>query len=946
VQLCTIIARNYLAYARVLAESLAEHQPDGRLAVLVVDGADDLRGEEESFEVLSPTDIGCDEFAGMAARYELVELATALKPWLLRFLLGRGAPSVTYLDPDIQVFDSLSRLEQLGSERGLVLIPHNTVPIPSDGLRPSQMMIVQAGVFNLGYVTLGACRQTERLLDWWSDRLLHECRVDPANGYFVDQRWMDLVPGLVSDYAVVRDPEFNLAYWNLHAHELCWDGRRYTVDGRPLAFFHFSGFDPDDPDGLSRHQSRIRTEDHPAVARICREYAAALRAHGHGMTRSLAYGYGRLSDGTPWDGLLRGLFQLGEQRQELGRSPFEPGGEEEFRTWLTSQDSGEPEGINRALAWLYRERLDLRQAFPDLEGADRSAYLNWARDHAPAHGFPPWFAPPRRKAEADGPDREVIPLGAPVAGVNVVGYFASELGVGEAARQLVRGLDSVDVPVLPLHGPTTPLSRQRHSFAFLDHHAARYPLNLICTNADVLPEFASLAGDSFFSGRYSIGVWFWEVTSAPPGEWREAFSVLDEVWAPSDHVARAIAAVAPIPTTRITIPVEVPEPPPIPRETFGLGAEEFAFLFSFDYLSVFERKNPLAVVQAFRAAFARDSGASLTIKTINHEHDPVARARLHATIANDPEIRAIERYLDPEAKDALAAACDCYVSLHRSEGFGLTMAEAMYLGKPVIATGYSGNLDFMTPHNSYLVDYELVPVGEGAAPYPAYAEWADPSIEHAAFLMRHVFEHREEARAKGQRAAADIRHSHSARRAGQVMRDRLARVQAPASEHDALLDRLADRVSAGPRDRTHRHFARRLLRSLLLRLMKPFSAFQRDVNSETVEVLRDLAQQLEAVRAEQLRAESERLRQARNGARASELRPWSPPAPERIDELAVAVERTAIPDVAPTLHARNGTREPERPANGSGEDDILVTRNLLDAAMAIGDTNGHGNGTH
>jgi hypothetical protein len=165
VQLCTIIARNYLAHARVLARSLAEHQPDGRLAVLVVDGADDLRGEEANFEVLSPADIGCSEFSRMAARYELIELATALKPWLLRFLLARGAPAVTYLDPDIQVFDSLSRLEQLGIERGLVLIPHNTVPIPSDGLHPTQMVIVRAGVFNLGYVTLGAGRQAERLLD-------------------------------------------------------------------------------------------------------------------------------------------------------------------------------------------------------------------------------------------------------------------------------------------------------------------------------------------------------------------------------------------------------------------------------------------------------------------------------------------------------------------------------------------------------------------------------------------------------------------------------------------------------------------------------------------------------------------------------------------------------------------------------------------------------------
>jgi glycosyltransferase involved in cell wall biosynthesis len=618
--------------------------------------------------------------------------------------------------------------------------------------------------------------------------------------------------------------------------------------------------------------------------------------------------------------MLRDLFRHAEGRRELLRSPFEPGGEEEFRTWLAGQEPGAPAGINRALAWLYGERADLRQAFPDLEGSDRSAYLDWARDHGPAKGFPSWFA----ASAEDASDLACVAEATPRVGVNVVGYFASELGLGEAARQLVRGLDSVDVPVLPLHGPSIPLSRQRHSFAFLDHQQGRFPLNLICMNADALPGFATQVGDSFFGGRYSIGVWFWEVTSPPPEGWSEAFSLLDEVWAPSDHIARAIAAVSPIPTTRITIPVEVPEPPPLPRETFGLGEDEFAFLFTFDYLSVFKRKNPLAVVQAFRAAFPRASGASLTIKTINHDHDPVGRARLQATVADEPDIQLIERYLDSGAKDALTAACDCYVSLHRSEGFGLTMAEAMYLGKPVIATGYSGNLDFMTPHNSYLVDYDVVRVGAGAAPYPGSAEWAEPSVEHAACLMRYVFDHREEARAKGKRGAADIRRTHSARKAGEAMRDRLAHVApcAPGSECSASITQLASRVAAGPLDRTRRRPPRRILRGLVLRAMKPFTAFQTNVNAETVDVMRELAQELETVRAEQLRVETRRLREAREELRlAPPAERTSPPALDRIGELSAVVERRPSDDVV---------------------SELLVVRKLPDGETAIGDTNGHG----
>jgi glycosyltransferase involved in cell wall biosynthesis len=891
VQLCTIITRSYLAHARVLARSLAEHQPDGRLAVLVVDGSVDPYGLD-NVEVLTPADIGCEHFAAMVARYEVVELATALKPWLLRFLLARGAPAVTYLDPDIQVFGSLSRLEQLGIERGLALIPHNTSPIPVDGLRPSQMMVVQAGVFNLGYVTVGAGPQAERLLDWWSDRLLHDCRIDTANGYFVDQRWMDLVPALFKDFAVVREPEFNLAYWNLHAHSLHWDGERYTVDGRPLAFFHFSGFDATRPEHLSKHQTRIRVEEQPAVRRICREYATTLFANGHGHSRSHAYGFERLADGTVFEGPMRRMFRLGEERGELDRSPFEEAGLEEFKTWLTGSEAGDPAWMNRALVWLYNERSDLRHAFPDLD-RDGCAYLEWVRSQGVAEGLPAWIAPPDPE--------EVAAVGATAPGVNVLGYFASELGVGEAARQVVRALDAAEVPVLPLHGPSVPLSRQGHSFAIREHEAARYPVNLICMNADALPEFARSAGDPFFTGRYSIGLWFWEVTSSPPRAWSDAFALLDEVWAPSEHIARAISSVANIPTVRITLPVEVPEPPPTPREAFGLDPDDYTFLFTFDYLSVFERKNPLAVVEAFRAAFAPGAGASLVIKTINHEHDRAARARLHTALAGRPDIRLVERYLDSATKDALTAACDCYVSLHRSEGFGLTMAEAMYLGKPVIATAYSGNLDFMTPHNSYLVDFELIPVGPDAAPYPPTAEWARPSVDHAARLMRHVFEHRQEARERGRRAAADIRRTHSSATAGRQMADRLARVRAPepAAEQWAAVDRIASRVEGGPRAGRRRRLPRRLLRRFVLRVIKPFTAFQSDVNLYAVDTLRQLTQQVETLRAEQLRTETDRLRRARQTSQDPELRRQLAQALARIDEL----ERSTIPGAAPVIHA-------------------------------------------
>ena len=164
--------------------------------------------------------------------------------------------------------------------------------------------------------------------------------------------------------------------------------------------------------------------------------------------------------------------------------------------------------------------------------------------------------------------------------------------------------------------------------------------------------------------------------------------------------------------------------------------EDFLFLFSFDYLSVFERKNPLAVVEAFARAFDPGDGAMLVIKCINGDTIRSTTNGCWPRPRAAPDIQIIDRYLTPREKDALTAACDCYVSLHRSEGFGLTMAEAMYLGKPVIATAYSGNLDFMTAENSLLVDTGSCRSAPARAPYPAEGEWAEPDVDRAAGLMR------------------------------------------------------------------------------------------------------------------------------------------------------------------------------------------------------------------
>ena len=479
------------------------------------------------------------------------------------------------------------------------------------------------------------------------------------------------------------------------------------------------------------------------------------------------------------------------------------------------------------------------------------------------------------RSDARGPVARRAPDEAPLLeepwGVNVVGYFRSELGTGAAARHIVSALEAQDVPALAVHGQTVPLNRQGHPYRTVTPKEAVYPVNLVCMNADALPEFAEQAGPGFFAGRYSIGLWFWEV-SRLPDRFRGAFGLLEEVWAPTRHIADALKPLATVPVNTVRIPVQPPPVPAVTRVQLGLPDHAFLFLFSFDYLSVFRRKNPLAVIAAFREACSGQAARSarLVIKCINHERDPEAHAQLLGAIDGDPAIALIDCYLDPEENVALSALCDCYVSLHRAEGFGLGMAEAMWHGKPVIATGYSGNLDFMTPSNSRLVDYELVPIGPGAEPYPADAEWAEPDVEQAAHWMREFLDDPHRAAELGATAAADIRRTHSPAAAGEIMYRRLEAIRgtwnprpAPTQARRSPSNRLAglpERVRRGPSPQAdHPGAARQRLRDLILKAMRPFTVYQQSVNHDVIAALDELSEQIAEHRRRTL-AEISRVR--------------------------------------------------------------------------------------
>ncbi len=922
-QACTIIARNYLAHARVLATSFLAHHPEARFTVLLLDGADGAY-DAEPFVVLSPYEIGIEqaELHRMAMIYDVTELATAVKPWFLRTLLSSGADSATYFDPDIEVFAPLDHIPELARRHSIVLIPHTTRPLPRDRSEPSETTLLYSGIYNLGFISVG--KGSAEFLDWWSDRLARECRLEPDAHRFVDQRWVDFAPGMFDHY-ILRDPGCDLAHWNLWGRSLEWTGERYDVDGVPLRFYHFSGFNPDEPHLLSRHQGpfpRVLLSERPALRRLCRDYANKLFQNGYRRVSSLPYGLDTLPNGVPIDKRMRRLYRAellaaeGEGKA-LPPDPFDAASTDAFLAWLNEPVDaiGDARKVSRYLHTLRAERPDLQQAFPDLRWRDADAYLDWVVTAGRRQAQIPHELLPERgeRAEADAAAALARPL---EPGLNVSGFFRAELGIGEAARQLIGAIKLAGLPFSTVTYSARTSSRQQHPFEGAATTEPIYDTNLICVNADVLPHFANDMGPDYFRDRYSIGVWWWEVSQFPASMHR-AFDYVHEIWVGSDYANQAISRATDKPVLTVPLAVEVPDVEPLSRSELGLP-EGFLFLFSFDFFSVLERKNPLGLIEAFKRAFAPGDGPTLVLKSINGSMKLEELERVRA-VADRPDILVVDKYVSSREKDSYMAVCDCYVSLHRSEGFGLTMAEAMGYGKPVIATGYSGNLAFMTEDNSYLVPYETSRVPSGCDPYPAGAEWAEPSLKDAAEVMRYVYEHPEDARERGLRARHAILTQRSAERSAEFIAERYRQIRAlrepggsahelalaPVGAGQAPLERAATMIARGPAPVASSSRLGRptvWLRRLLRRALWPYVADQHALSASLVEAVSGL----HTVQAEH----GETLARLEQGLR------------QRVDEVVDELERLdrSLRDLRLALDETSISRELAIGGSGAGED--------------------------
>jgi len=354
-------------------------------------------------------------------------------------------------------------------------------------------------------------------------------------------------------------------------------------------------------------------------------------------------------------------------------------------------------------------------------------------------------------------------------GVNLAGYFTGRLGIGSSSRAFGDVLEIAHIPHV-LNNLRDRFDSFRVDYTFASNNP--YPINIIHANADAT-EFI-FRDIKYVKGKYNIGIWYWELSEFPK-RFARALRLVDEIWTTSAFIADTLAKVSAAPVVKITYPLIMPKRIPTyteSRNRFDFMKDRYVFVFVFDFRSVLQRKNPMGLIRAFRKAFSETDNAILVINEINSQRDENGAKSLVAATKGFP-IKIIDSMLPMDDYLALLAASDCYVSLHRSEGLGIPLAESMYLGKPVIATGYSGNLDFMNPNNSLLVKYQLKQIDRTYYPYERGNSWAEPDENDAARLMRWAYEHREEAKELGDRASLDVKNSLDPRKSATEIRNRL-----------------------------------------------------------------------------------------------------------------------------------------------------------------------------
>jgi glycosyltransferase involved in cell wall biosynthesis len=760
VAIFTICSNNYMPFARVLFESVRRHHPEAELFLCLADRKMDAAERDGSdWTVIEARDLPIPDFSSFAFRYHILEFNTALKPFMFLHLLDdRGFDAAIYFDPDIQLFAPLTAvLTELHAGASFFFTPHLCSP-SEDRREPNDITIMRAGTYNLGFLAVSRNEEATRLLGWWARRLRYQCIDAQAEGLFVDQKFMDLIPCFAPGAIISRDTSLNVAYWNLQQRQLGYTGKGWTVDGAPLTFFHFSGFDPRVPNRLSKHDPRFVGDLPEPLQRLTAHYAECLLARGYGIFPGDPYAYGQFASGTAIHPTIRKMFR--DWHPFWGGDPFD--GYEAFlhEPWpeasraipqhtvtnfmrylqgavpqLGSLDLGKPEQLEALVRWFVNDATSELGLDPALV---QPAAARLGQLRRPLAVIPP---------KQDGGETDVT----------LTASFRADGAASRGARLTFHALLGSGLAVE---------MRDVTSRAIQD----KAPVQIICVAADQIPAALPIWASQSRNDALRILMPVWDLAWFPPAA-LPLMELVHEVWAPSRFIQAALAGRTDRPVIRMPIAVELDPVASVPRSQLGLPDDRFVFFAPFTVHPTTDREDPCVAIRAFRLAFPQRGKACLAL--VSRDGDPAAeqRAIVENEIDRDPDILLLDHGLTRKGMRGLMASSDALLSLTRSEGLGLSIAEAMLLNRPVIASRYSASGEFVTRQTGYPVDYRLVPFQDGAQ---AGQSWADVDLGHAAWIMRRLQDQPQRAAPLVSRARDHVLRNHGRDHVAAMQKARLS----------------------------------------------------------------------------------------------------------------------------------------------------------------------------
>ncbi len=386
--------------------------------------------------------------------------------------------------------------------------------------------------------------------------------------------------------------------------------------------------------------------------------------------------------------------------------------------------------------FIYAVRADLQSEFNLETKQGQLDYRQWLT----LHGYQETILSLLQTADNKKQQQQALELVAQnQIGVNLIGYAYGELGIGEDVRMAALALEAANIPftVINFH-PGDDIRQNDLSIEQWVTEQAIYSVNIVCLTALEHLRLYAEQGETLFKNRYTIGYWPWELQKWP-ANWQHCFSLVDEVWASSQHIQQAAEKVSLVPIYIMPMAVAIPNVKRYIRKQWSLPETDYLFVFSFDGNSSIARKNPLGVIEAFKLAFPEQNEAvGLVIKCMRPDSKNPVWQRILTLAKQDPRIHIIDRMLEKPEVLGLYKLCDCFVSLHRAEGFGRGIAEALLLGLKVIATDHGGNVDFCLPGSAYLIPYKLIAVGKKNYVEASGQKWANPDITSSAKVMKNL----------------------------------------------------------------------------------------------------------------------------------------------------------------------------------------------------------------